>query len=166
MTTLIYSNDIIAADSFNVISTGENSIITHNPKVFKSKTEPMAYGVCGEFPYKSFNLEDWVLTTILNTLENKECRFVKNVTFFIIVMYKELTFVISNNDNIVKVTLIERDSYITFGTGGNIATTELLKGNDCITALEKAMLYDSLSGGNIYAVKRSSILKVKRNDIL
>lgn len=161
MTTLIYSNDMIASDSFNVIYTGENSMVAHGPKVFKSKTKAMAYGLCGEFTYGSFNLEDWILTTISNTLENKECNVVNNVTFFIVAMYNELTFVISNNNNIIKVTTIERDSYIAFGTGGNIAATELLKGSDCITALEKAMLYDCLSGGNIYAVKRSSILKGK-----
>lgn len=162
MTTIVYRDDILVGDSFQVIFTGENAIPKHSSKVFLNEDKTMAYAYCGTYPSKRFDVANHLISTIANWINDKPLTYINNLIFYAIVMYKpkDSTYVVANDDGKCKVIRVEEDDYFAYGTGGSIATNILIEGGSALEAIEEAMYYDTSSAGNINAVRRSTLRKL------
>lgn len=161
MTTIVYRDGILAGDSYHVHYSGENGIPIHRQKVFIEESKLFAYAFCGTYPQEDFPLEQWIALVLSKTLKGESIKPIKEINFFLIIMTRDEVYNISNSNGVITVAPMRNDEYVAYGTGGSIASTALVKGKSALESLERAMLLDTMSGGNIYAVKRSSLRKVK-----
>lgn len=166
MTSLVYRDNVLAADSLMIINSGETMIPTIAQKVHVSKNKQFAYGLCGynttENCWKLF--EDWVEEAIIKFHSSGTVRaFIKDGSdFHVIIMSRRMTYKLSFKNNIVSVFAIDEGDYVIHGTGmvvglGYLTTTNM----SAVEVVNKAIQYDTLSGGDIHAIKRSVLKPCK-----
>lgn len=171
MTTLIYKDNILIGDSFqiNTFTEFSNDIIVpvHKSKIYLSENKTFGYGICGclidERDKKEF--EEWLVNTIQKYLKHEEITALPRNNFQLIFMGSDelLTFILQNRENKINIRMIGKDEYQVFGSGIMYAVSELVDGGTAFDAIEKAKLYDPLTACDVYAIKRSDLKKLTKN---
>ena len=159
MTTLVYRDGVLCGESFCIEDTGENAMVSHRQKVHLSKGKTIAYGLCGYFPDKRFDVFDFIKDMAKAITGGEEPKPIEGCDFFLIVMLKDMVFTMKNDNSGCKFAMLNDDSYIAYGTGSSLANSILVNGGTALDAIQHAMLFDPCSAGDITVVKRTNMRK-------
>lgn len=161
MTTLVYHKDVIAGDSLQFINAGSNALPLRGPKVFINKSKTLAYGICGHYILEKERdkLEKWLEEQLLALKAGKDLKplIKRGQGFHIVVMSLNSTYSINHGESTIRGTEINDTDYFVNGTGGDHATLVIAMGGDAVAAVKEGKKRDTMSGCDIYAIKRSAL---------
>lgn len=170
MTTIVYKNGILAADSRQIFGDDINPLVRLKSKLILSKNKTMGYSFTGNIPSnKSINLFETKLEKGLSMYENdipnndsldnafKDISLITGNCGTLIVMTREGLYLYDATYKFNDITDLD---YYVLGSGSFYAETSLHNHSSAINAVKYASKHDPMTGCDIYAIKQNKLNKL------